>query len=144
LDGEVNASDELHIRNSFPIARRYAPAEGLGRQNFDIGEEGFVSVMELKCAAVGCPPAETVMLAFRGDGATFEARVHVPLQEITEADIIEVFRAPRRVDGLKELTPFQSSEARHHVAPHTPGKDDAEYPVDDEPDDPHVKRPTNN
>jgi len=70
-------------------------------QHFDVGEDGFVSVMELKCSVPDCPPAETVLLAFRGDGATFEGRVHAALQDVRETDIIVAFREPRRVDGPK-------------------------------------------
>ena len=66
-------------------------------QHFDVGSDGLVSVMELQCAAVGCPPAQTVMLVFRGDGETFETRVHAACADITEADIAEALWTPRRM-----------------------------------------------
>jgi hypothetical protein len=71
-------------------------------RHFEVDADGLVSVMELKCGAPDCPPVQTVMLVFRSDGEIFEARVHAPCADVTEAEIAEAVWTPRRIGASSE------------------------------------------
>lgn len=69
---------------------------------FEVGADGLVSVMELQCGAVDCPPIQTVMLVFRDDGEIFETRLHAACADITEAEIAKAVWTPRRIGPSSE------------------------------------------
>jgi len=58
------------------------------KQRLDLGEADLVSVAELACHEPDCPPIETVLTVHDAEGERPTWKVHKPLEEIEEADVI--------------------------------------------------------
>jgi len=56
-----------------------------------LSEADLVTVAELACHEPGCPPVETVVTVHGADGARRDWRVHKPVAEIEEADVVRLF-----------------------------------------------------
>jgi hypothetical protein len=57
---------------------------------FGLGEADLVTVAELACHEPGCPPVETVIAVHGADGGRRDWRIHKPLAEIAEADVLSL------------------------------------------------------
>jgi hypothetical protein len=57
------------------------------RARFALGEETTVMVSELACAVPGCPPVETVVAFWLGDGKRHHFKVFKPLADVAEDDL---------------------------------------------------------
>ncbi len=57
-------------------------------QRLDLSEADLVSVAELACHEPDCPPVETVLTVHDAEGERRTWKVHKPLAEIEEADVI--------------------------------------------------------
>ena len=58
-------------------------------EHLGLGENDLVSVAELTCHEPGCPPVETVVTVHRDDGDRGSWKVHKPMSEVCEPDIID-------------------------------------------------------
>jgi hypothetical protein len=58
-------------------------------------EDDVVMITELQCIEPGCPPIETV-IAVLGTGPRHQMKIHRPILEITEADLIAAIADPHR------------------------------------------------
>lgn len=57
----------------------------------DLVEDGVrILVTELTCTEPGCPPTETV-IALMHPGAPQQFKIHKPLAEVTEEDVMRAF-----------------------------------------------------
>lgn len=59
------------------------------RSCLGLGEETAVSVNELACSQVGCPPRETVVLVLRTDAPALRISIHKAIADIGEPDVAE-------------------------------------------------------
>jgi hypothetical protein len=57
------------------------------RARFALGEEATVMVSELQCAVPGCPPIETVVTFWLGDGKRHHFKVFKPMAGVSEDDL---------------------------------------------------------
>ena len=55
-----------------------------------LGEADIVTVAELACHEPGCPPVETVIAVHGADGGRRDWRIHKPLAEIVEEDVVSM------------------------------------------------------
>jgi hypothetical protein len=79
------------------FARRRAPGraaavKGWVAAHLGLGEADLVTVAELACNEPGCPPVETVVTVHGSDGARRNWRIHKPLADVAETDVIAVIR----------------------------------------------------
>lgn len=58
------------------------------KQKLKLGETDLISVAELACHEPDCPPVETVLTVHDADGERRTWKVHKPLLEIEEADVL--------------------------------------------------------
>jgi hypothetical protein len=75
---------------------------GWVRTEMLLNEEDMVSVSELACAEIGCPPRETVIVIMPASGPWLKARVHKALGDVLEDDVLWALRkaeAVRRPSG---------------------------------------------
>lgn len=63
------------------------------RQALDLDAAAEVLVQELACTRPGCAPRETVILVVPAGAAPFRLALHKPMAELTEAEIVAVWRA---------------------------------------------------
>ncbi|MDX2203372.1 MAG: nitrate reductase [Hyphomicrobiaceae bacterium] len=61
--------------------------------------EATISVTELACPEPGCPPRETVILVMRPEAPTWKLRVHKPMPDVNETDVIAALRAAETIDS---------------------------------------------
>ncbi|HEY4024858.1 MAG TPA: nitrate reductase [Candidatus Dormibacteraeota bacterium] len=66
------------------------------RDAFGLEPETAVVVAELTCTKPGCPPIETAIALLEPGRSPEEHRVHMPVAEISEADIAELARSRAR------------------------------------------------
>jgi hypothetical protein len=74
-------------------ARRSAPSAIVKtwvRRHCSLGDDVTVLVAQLACAEPGCPPTETV-ISILDSNSTTSVRLHKPLSEVTERDIVAAF-----------------------------------------------------
>ena len=64
-----------------------ARVAALVRARFALPAEAVVAASELRCGLPGCPPVETIVLAWDGQGQRHRLRVFRPLAEVTEEDL---------------------------------------------------------
>jgi hypothetical protein len=57
------------------------------RRSFNLPSDAVVMVSELRCSEPGCPPLETVVAILNGPGNRQQAKLHLPLAEVTERDV---------------------------------------------------------
>lgn len=57
------------------------------KQSFNLPTDAVVMVTELRCTEPGCPPLETVVAILDGPGNRRQAKLHLPVAEITEQDV---------------------------------------------------------
>ena len=58
-------------------------------QHLDLGETDLVSVAELRCHEPDCPPIETVVTVHRNDGERETWKIHKPMSEVCQPDVID-------------------------------------------------------
>ena len=51
-----------------------------------VPEDFAILVTELKCAEPGCPPLETIVALLGPGGAQYQQKVHLAINQITEAE----------------------------------------------------------
>lgn len=54
-----------------------------------LGESDLVSVAELTCHEPDCPPVETVVTVHRDGGERVSWRIHKPMSEVCQPDVID-------------------------------------------------------
>lgn len=60
---------------------------------FDLAHDTPITVAELACRDAGCPDIETVIGILHQDKPIQTLRVHLPLAEVTNADVLETVAA---------------------------------------------------
>ena len=68
------------------------------------GDE-VITVSELNCLEEGCAPLEIVVGLLRGDGSQLQHKLHKPLAEVTDADLLLICRT-WGLRPLEEIQPF--------------------------------------
>jgi len=63
------------------------------RTLFEAEENDVVVVNELACAEPGCPPVETVVALLREGCLPRQLKVHKPVVDVTEADLLAALRS---------------------------------------------------
>jgi len=64
---------------------------------FDLDEDAFVMVTELRCTEPGCPPLETAIAVLGGDGQRRLFKVFKPIAEVTVDDVAALPFAGQRI-----------------------------------------------
>ena len=59
-------------------------------QVFDLSEDVSVMVTQLQCTEEGCPPIETVIAIMDMPGTPRQYKIHKPLAEVKQADIVSL------------------------------------------------------
>ena len=80
--------------NTRPDPEALARGKALFVATFALADDTLVSVSELRCQEPDCPPIETVVTARGSDGIVRDWRVHKPMGEIDEADVVELKDQP--------------------------------------------------
>src|ERR1700720_4718101 len=57
------------------------------RERFELAAETAIMVSELACGLPGCPPLETVVAFWTGEGTRHHFKVFKPLVEVVEDDL---------------------------------------------------------
>jgi len=68
--------------------------KGWMRGALSLGPDVILSVTELACAEVGCPPRETVILVLPAGCRAMKYSVHKGLADVVEDDILACIAAP--------------------------------------------------
>lgn len=76
--------------NTSPDPAALARVKALFVATFALGDDTLLSVSELRCHEPDCPPIETVVTARGADGTVRDWRVHKPIAEIDEADVLQL------------------------------------------------------
>ena len=58
--------------------------------HFSLSENDLVSVAELTCYEPDCPPVETVVTVHHDGGERGSWKIHKPLSEVCESDIVDL------------------------------------------------------
>jgi len=59
-------------------------------QAFDLSEDVSVMITELQCTEEGSPPIETVIVIMETPGKSREYKIHKPLAEVKQTDIVSL------------------------------------------------------
>ena len=59
-------------------------------QAFDLSEDISVMVTQLQCTEEGCPPIETVIAIMETPGKPQQYKIHKPLAEVKQTDIVSL------------------------------------------------------
>ena len=59
-------------------------------QTFDLSEDISVMITELQCTEEGCPPIETVIVIMETPGKPRQYKIHKPLSDVNQADIVNL------------------------------------------------------
>jgi hypothetical protein len=57
-----------------------------------VSEDTTVMVTGLGCREEGCPPVETVIAVFQPQVSKLQFKLHKPVSEVTEHDLVRLFR----------------------------------------------------
>lgn len=68
------------------------------RERFSLGDAAVVMVAEIECKMPGCPPLETVVAFWGGDGTRYRFKVFKPVAEVLEDDLPIAWLLPSLVD----------------------------------------------
>lgn len=64
-----------------------ARVEAWTRARFALAPEATVLAIELACRIPGCPPVETVVTFWEGEGARYRFKLFKPLADVAEDDL---------------------------------------------------------
>ncbi|MEM1073163.1 MAG: hypothetical protein AAF665_16990 [Pseudomonadota bacterium] len=73
--------------NSRPDPSAIERVKEMFAEVFELPEETFLSVAELRCHEPGCPPIETVVTARSTDGMVNDWRVHKRINDVVLEDV---------------------------------------------------------
>ena len=59
-------------------------------QAFDLSEDVSVMITQLQCTEEGCPPIETVIAIMETPGKPRQYKIHKPLAEVEQTDIVSL------------------------------------------------------
>jgi hypothetical protein len=59
-------------------------------QSLGLDDAATVLVTELQCREDGCPPLETVIAVFSSAGPKLQFKLHQPLDEVTDQDVVRL------------------------------------------------------
>ncbi len=59
-------------------------------QAFDLSEDVSVMITQLQCTEEGCPPIETVIAIMETPGKPRQYKIHKPLAEVKQTDIVSL------------------------------------------------------
>ena len=59
-------------------------------QAFDLSEDVSVMITQLQCTEEGCPPIETVIAIMDTPGKPRQYKIHKPLAEVKQTDIVSL------------------------------------------------------
>jgi hypothetical protein len=74
-------------------------AKSSARRALGLSDDAVISVTELSCRDPKCPDVETVIAVFRAEAETLVLRVHKPIPDITEADLVQAVPNAQRASG---------------------------------------------
>lgn len=83
---------ELFTRKRVP--GRAAEIKQWVAARLSLGDDDMVAVAQLSCHEPGCPPVETVLTLRPARGTPRMVRIHKPLAEITEDDVVAALSDP--------------------------------------------------
>ena len=72
--------------------------EGWVRARFSLGDLATVMVAEVQCPVPGCPPIETIVAFWDGDGTRYRFKVFKPVADVVEDDVPISWLLPSLVD----------------------------------------------
>lgn len=70
-----------------PSLKRAAQIKAWASRYFELPQSAIVLVSERRCVEPGCPPLETVIALFDGDGSSTQRTLPKALAEVTEPDV---------------------------------------------------------
>lgn len=59
-------------------------------QTFDLSEDMSIMITQLQCTEEGCPPIETVIVIMDTPGKHQQYKIHKPLAEVKQNDIVRL------------------------------------------------------
>ncbi len=59
-------------------------------QVFDLSDDISVMITQLQCTEEGCPPIETVIVIMETPGKPQQYKIHKPLAEVNQKDIVNL------------------------------------------------------
>ena len=68
------------------------------RARFSLAGEAVVIAAEIACQVPGCPPIETVIVFWTGDGTRYRFKIFKPVEEVVEDDLPVSWLLPSLVD----------------------------------------------
>ena len=70
--------------------RQLAQVKSWVSQAFDLSEDVSVLITQLQCTEEGCPPIETVIAIMETPGKPRQYKIHKPLAEVKQTDIVSL------------------------------------------------------
>ena len=74
------------------------------RSRFRLGSADTVMVAELACGLPGCPPLETVVVFWTGEGARHQFKIFKSLTQVVEDDLPPAFLKPELRAGETDIS----------------------------------------
>ena len=68
------------------------------RVRFNLADDTVVIAAEIACQVPGCPPIETVIVFWSGEGTRYRFKVFKPVAEVSEDDLPVAWLLPSLVD----------------------------------------------
>lgn len=68
------------------------------RKRFDLAEDTVIIAAEIICQVPGCPPIETVIAFWTGDGTRYRFKIFKPVETIVEDDLPVSWLKPSLID----------------------------------------------
>lgn len=68
------------------------------RDRFKLSDDATVMAVEIACGVPGCPPVETVVAFWAGDGTRYRFKVFKPIAEVVYDDLPYGWLLPALVD----------------------------------------------
>ena len=65
---------------------------------FDLDEDTVIIAAEITCQVPGCPPIETVIAFWTGEGARYRLKIFKPVEAVVEDDLPVSWLLPSLVD----------------------------------------------
>ena len=81
--------------------------KGWVRELLTLPDDTPITVSELACRDDGCPDIETVIGVLEPDKPIATIRIHGPMSDVTETDVMEAARSPGAAEDHQGSGPFR-------------------------------------
>ena len=68
------------------------------RGRFDLAEDTVIIAAEITCQVPGCPPIETVIAFWTGEGTRYRFKIFKPVEEVVQDDLPVSWLLPSLID----------------------------------------------